>query len=148
MNTIPVWKYGEIQAYALVDEADYEWAMRWRWQFHKGDYAWRVPRGGPIMMHRALLGLGRSDRCEVNHLNGNKLDNRRENLRIGTHQENAWGFLPARASSGYRGVSWDKSRNKWRAQCGRDGKMYMAGRFERLEDAVAAAEALRARIFQ
>lgn len=93
MKTIKLTKGME----ALVDDEDFELLSKWKWcaTFGSRDRKWyairRERRDGPaIRMHRYLMGLGvwDSDKRVVDHLNGNSLDNRRENLEVVTQEEN------------------------------------------------------------
>lgn len=71
-------------------------------------------------------------------------------LRIATQKqngENRSGPSRANKTSGVRGVSWDKSRNKWQVSVGHAGQHYSAGRFDSLSDAEQAAIELRNRLF-
>ena len=77
---------------AIVDAADYERVSQFRWYAVKDGktfYAYaRANRYSPISMHRFILELNQHD-LEVDHINGNGLDNRRANMRLATRQENA-----------------------------------------------------------
>jgi len=67
---------------------------------------------------------------EVDHINGNKSDNRIENLRLATRSENLLNRKKARDNtSGFIGVSFDKERSKWQAKIQIDGKLIFFGRF-------------------
>lgn len=68
----------------------------------------------------------------VDHINGNKLDNRRSNLRICTQSQNLNG---RNTNKGYIGVSWDKFRGKWKANIGKDYQKIFLGRFDTAEEA-------------
>ena len=69
----------------------------------------------------------------VDHINHNKLDNRKENLRICEHQENTYNKgLCSTNTSGVTGVTWDKLRNKWIAHI----KGKNLGRFNTKEEAI------------
>lgn len=68
-----------------------------------------------ITIHKLILPV--KDGMQVDHINGNKLDNRKENLREVTHQQNQWNKgLYKSNTSGYIGVSWRERDKKWRAQ--------------------------------
>ncbi len=67
-------------------------------------------------MHRQIIGV--TGRTEVDHINGDRLDNRRSNLRAATRQQNSWNSGAQRRrsrTSRYKGVSFDKSRGLWTA---------------------------------
>lgn len=76
---------------------------------------------------------------EIDHINGKRYDNRLENLREATHHQNSMNLkLSKKNSSGFKGVSWDKYNNKWRSHISVFNKMKNLGRFEKIEDAIAA----------
>ncbi len=66
-----------------------------------------------IDMHRLIMNPPKG--MEVDHINGNRLDNRRENLRIVTSQQNKMNSGTRKHSSIYKGVSWNKNSKSWRA---------------------------------
>lgn len=74
---------------------------------------------------------------EIDHIDGNSLNNRVDNLRVVTRSENMMNTsLYKRNSSGVKGVSYDKSRGKWKAQIQKDcGDVRMAKRFDTIEEA-------------
>lgn len=80
---IPIRKGGQIVAWALVDQADFEAISAARWSLNGSGYA----MGSPGLMHRVILGLTRGE-GEVDHVNRDKLDNRRSNLRLASRREN------------------------------------------------------------
>lgn len=104
--------------FAIVDDEDFEWLNQWRWQVDTDGYAVRHvlaregKKGSKIRMHRAInktpTGL------LTDHINGNRLDNRKENLRNCTTRENTWNSKSHNNTSGYKGVTWDKRGNKWK----------------------------------
>jgi hypothetical protein len=83
---IPVWKYGQIAGYAIVDAADAHHA-EYRWRLTDG-YAVRGYSPNVIRLHREVLGLIKDDGMEADHINRDTLDNRRSNLRAVTHAQN------------------------------------------------------------
>ena len=88
-------------------------------------------------MHRLLLCPENS--MQVDHINGNGLDNRRCNLRIATHAQNQWNVgRPKTNTSGIKGVRYDKARGKWRASIWVNGKRKHVGCFANIDDAAMA----------
>lgn len=91
-------------------------------------------------MHRQILGLSYKDGKEVDHVNRNGLDNRRANIRIATRKENNRNLgLRSDNKSGFKGISFDRNRNKWFAFSTENGRTIYVGRFN---DIVKAKEAL------
>ncbi len=78
---------------------------------------------------------------DVDHINGDRADNRWCNLRVATRSQNmANTRIDPRNTSGSAGVTWDKSRNKWRAQLRVNGKKTNLGRFDTREEAASKVE--------
>jgi hypothetical protein len=126
--------------HAIVDDEDYEEVSKYHWWENSG-YAVRkikTPSGWKVIrMHRWLMGLQTGDRREVDHINGNKLDNRRStNLRICTHAENMKNYgRPASNTSGFKGVNFEPRWNRWRARIKVNGKRIFLGEFSTPEAA-------------
>jgi hypothetical protein len=75
----------------------------------------------------------------LDHINGNRADNRICNIREATHHENNLNAnIKNKNTSGHKGVSWDESRKKWRALAKFNFKSYYLGRFVNKDDAIAA----------
>ena len=125
---------------ALVDDWDYEWLSKFKWRADKrrwGAYATRSRKGRTIYMHREIVepGVG----VEVDHINGDRLDNRTDNLRECSRAENARNCRPAAGStSRFLGVSWVPQRSKWIAQIRAHGHKANLGRFDSETDAARA----------
>jgi hypothetical protein len=140
---------GSVRAHVLVDDEDYAWLSQWRWTLLPSGYAYRRTRRGPsagvIYMHRQILGLVRGDGRVGDHVNGDRLDNRRANLRVVTRRGNAQNCLSTIGStSRFRGVSWNTARQKWIAQAWINGRQTNLGSYDSEEEAAAvAAEARR-----
>lgn len=143
-----------IVGYALVDAADAAWASQWMWRLSSplavggGQYAIRSerPAGEPkrvYRMHRELLGLVRGDGLEGDHLNFNRLDNRRSNLRPVTHMGNMQHAKSRAGTSRYRGVSWKAKLQKWQAAARFNGKTQYLGVFASEEEAARVASEAR-----
>ncbi len=131
---------------ALVDDKDFEYLNQWKWHTqkirnHKGQkplfYAMRSIKNedGKIvanLMHVEILGkeLG----CEVDHRDGNGLNNLRNNLRHLTHRQNCQN-LHIKKTSKYPGVCWYKQKKRWRAQIRFNGKKVCLGTWTDEEEA-------------
>lgn len=113
---------GIVVAHALIDSDDAADVMAHRWFVRPGGgYAARVShcRGKQTLtyMHRQLLGLERGDPRRVDHINHDGLDNRRCNLRIVNHFQNSANMRGHLNKPYYRGVHFDKRKNKWAVEC-------------------------------
>src|SRR5262245_50307989 len=125
-----------IIGFALVDPDDFIWLRRFSWHRTAQGYAARrrllseTGKRELVLMHREILELPKGDRRQVDHLNRNKLDNRRFNLRIlGPWQQGHNMMRRGNFSSKFRGVSWDKKTGKWVAYAHFQGRKYVAGYF-------------------
>ena len=74
----------------------------------------------------------------IDHKNHNGFDNRKENLRLCTHAENMRNRKYTQNNSGYKGVYFDKDRNKYRMSIKKDGKQYFGGRYDNIIKAAKA----------
>ena len=84
----------------------------------------------------------------IDHINGNKIDNRIENLRLATNSQNQQNRpAPKNSSSGYRGVTWHKAAKKWMSRICCNGKRITIGLFETPEDAYKAYQREAKKLF-
>lgn len=138
---------GSVRAYTLVDAADAEWLSEWRWCLHNDGYAarWETvdSRFRTVFMHRAILGLEHGDPRKTDHVNRDRLDNRRANLRIATNAENSQN-IPAKGGSRHRGVSFHKQSGKWMARGKLNGVEHYLGLYDDEHEAARASAAWRA----
>lgn len=138
-----------VVAHALIDAKDLPLVLGYSWHIHNKGYASRVGSrrdGKPtILMHRQLLEVGAGDeQIEVDHLNGDRLDNRSANLRLTDRAGNAQNLHRFRpGTSEHRGVCWDRSRGLWRASAQVAGRQVLLGRFPDELDAHRAVSAWR-----
>lgn len=127
--------------FALVDDEDFEKLNKHKWTFQARGYAYRrnpdKEKSLVLWMHRVIM----NPECgmEVDHINGNKLDNRKENLRLATRSQNGHNMpLHKRNTSGFKGVTFWKRDNNWKSQITVDGKNLHIGYFEDPKDAAKA----------
>jgi hypothetical protein len=130
----------------IVDDNDYQKLSQHKWYACKKRntfYAYRDsgPRKNKIRipMHREILGLTKGDGLIVDHINQNPLDNRKENLRIVSHNFNQHNCKERKNGSGYRGVV--KHGNGWMAQISVNGKHKYLGYFKDKIDAAKSFDA-------
>ena len=119
---------------ALVDDEDYNELSKYKWWLFghgKAFYAIWVERCNDGKRHKKYMHsmiVKTPPGMEVDHINGNGLDNRRENLRVGTHRNNMQNrHVPK--SSKYPGVNWNKNAKKWQSLIWIDGKTRYLGYF-------------------
>jgi hypothetical protein len=86
-----------------------------------------------------LYMTGEMPTCDIDHINGDRADNRWANLRLATRsQNNANAKRRADNTSGFKGVTFNKRRNGWQAQIKLTGRNYNLGCFITPEEAHAA----------
>ena len=145
---LPLYSKKQIVGFASVDMEDYKRLMGFRWLENAGGYCRRH-----VLTERGYRGrllhldvLNPPEGLEVDHIDRNPRNNRRENLRLATHAENHQnkGCYPNKRSR-YRGVSFDRARSKWIAKHKLNGKTYNLGRFHSEEEAAEAAARFRAK---
>lgn len=130
----------------LVDDADLPKVLQFKWHIDGKGYVISDTRhtikgrryGSMTLLHRCLLGLEKGDPI-VDHINQDKLDNRRSNLRLADKSTNALNRgAQANSKTGYKGISWDKQKGKWRVAANLQGKQYHLGFYSNIEDAIQA----------
>ena len=138
---------GTVRAVTTVDDDDYELLSQWTWRLHDGYAVRRVGERGTVRMHRYLLGLQAGDRRQADHRNRDRLDNRRENLRVVTQGQNMQNRGARRtARSGTRGVSFHTRSGRWTVRVQVEGRSHFIGLYDTVADAEQAATAARRRL--
>ena len=126
-------KYCEEIGRTLIDLDDVDKARSYKWGINKG-YA-QSSKG--ILLHRLIMNPG--DDMVVDHINHDKLDNRKDNLRICSTRQNTMNQgISKNNTSGITGIGWDKSSNKWIAYIKVNYRQITLGRFTNLDDAIQA----------
>ncbi len=128
---------------AIIDVSDYSLVKGYKWHYslsskNYGRAITRPDKNKPaIRMHRLIMSAPIG--LEVDHINGNPLDNRRSNLCLVTHSQNQKNMRkPITNKSGYKGVSWHTKSNKWQAHLMNNGKRHYLGLFIDLKEAAKA----------
>jgi len=129
---------------AFIDDADADLVSSYKWYAVLSDRTWYArttitaegKRRG-LYMHRLIMGqpLG----LQVDHIDRDGLNNRRDNLRLATNAQNRTNQrINAKNTSGYRGVHWSKQAKKWMAQTEHLGKHIHFGCYDNPVDAAKA----------
>ena len=112
---------------------------------HKGYLRTQVA-GKPVLCHRLawLMHYGSWPQGEIDHINGDRQDNRISNLRVCTHQQNNHNQpLRKTNTSGVKGVHFNRKANKWHAQICLNYKIHHVGLFKDLSEAESAIKQRR-----
>lgn len=138
MKTIPV---GE-KTFTLVDDEWYPYLSQVKWNLHNDGYAavkqkingkWKS-----LYMHRIICNTSKG--LDTDHINGDKLDNQTNNLRICTRSQNVKNTRDSQGISKYRGVSWNSHYKKWEASIYQNGKRLWFSRFKNEHHAALARD--------
>lgn len=119
---------------AQVDPEDYERFNQFNWTCCYGYAMRQVMPGKRIFLHVAIMDPPPG--MEVDHRNGDRLDNRRANLRICTHHQNSMNRVKKKTPWPYKGVRINHSG--WQARIRHNGKEYHLGVYETAEEAARA----------
>lgn len=108
---------------------------KWRMGTLRYPYVWL---GVAMLMHRMILGATKGQ--IVDHINGDPLDNRDENLRLCTQAQNCQNQKAGRKGqpNGYKGVSWDSGSKRWMAAICVNRVRYYVGHYAHQERAAQA----------
>lgn len=144
MKKIPI---SNSELFALVDDEDFPWLSEIQWHLKEGYAAATIGIGAgrrcTARMHRAIMMPATG--LTVDHINGDRLDNRKENLRSVTKADNNLNLgMRSDNTSGYKGVHYFKRHQRWTAAIRVRGRRYALGYFDTAEAASQAYEAAAA----
>lgn len=127
----------------LFDLEDYDKIKEYHWHKNSNGYAvCNIQRNNEwitISIHRLVMDA--PDGVEIDHIHGNKLDNRKSELRIVAQSDNKKNrSINTNNTSGYKGVSWNKNKQKWVANIQCNGQQFYLGAFESVYDAYICYE--------
>lgn len=132
----------------MVDDEDYEFLSQFNWfakKDHNTHYAQRNQLANDeddlsVGMHRIIMKAPKH--LQVDHIDRNGLNNQKSNLRLVSNAQNAQNTRAhIDSKSGIRGVSWESSRRKWSVTITVDYKTIRVGRYQNIEEAIAARDA-------
>lgn len=137
---VPVSANGVLGVFCWLDEEDAERLGGRRLSLGSHEYAQMFDNGRVTLVHRWVMGAQHRDGKIVDHINGNRLDCRKVNLRIVTASESS-SNVKGRARSGYRGVYPNKDR--WMARGKFGGHLIHLGTYDTPEEAARVAHEWR-----
>jgi hypothetical protein len=130
MFEVPVY-YKNIIKYSKIDDEDYDKIKNTKWLLNTNGYAYSRINTKLITIHQLIKGKSLNKSFVIDHINGNRLDNQKDNLRFVSKSKNAQNIQHYKSE---RGVSFDSNRNKWKA---RFSKTFI-GRYDTKEEALKA----------
>jgi len=134
----------------LVDNKDFNWINQWKWHYNHGyamrkEWLYNRKKYRTVYMHRLINDT--ESELETDHINRDKLDNRRKNLRSvskSVNQSNKG--IQKNNTSGFTGIFFEKQRNKWRIRLSMNKKRVNFGSFKDLESAVSCYKEIKKQI--
>ena len=102
--------------------------------------------GKTVLMHRQIFQLSPED-PEVDHKNGNDLDNRKDNLRLATSRQQKGNTRRKSKKAPYKGIVWRESRQMWYAQIREAGRRVTLGGSSSPEEAARMYDSAARRVF-
>lgn len=131
---------GTINGKIIVDKEDYSKMIKYKWYIVDKKYptckAYDYKNKKVILMSKMVTGYYDGELL-IDHINGNTLDNRRENLRLLTHKDNMKNRrLHSNSSSGVSGVHYIKKKMLWEARISNNNYSFCLGFYKNKEDAI------------
>lgn len=131
----------------VADAADYEVLSKFSWCISKTGYPVANINGKTVKLHRYLLGV-KDVSVIIDHINGDPLDNRRQNLRVCTNSENTRNCKVAKNNtSGYTGIRKIAKSGRYNVRITFNRQEIHIGNFENIEDAIEARIAAEKKYF-
>lgn len=135
-------------ARAIIDLDDIDIIKKYKWCLSLSTgYVVTMIKGKQESLHRFIMNP--SDNMVIDHINHDKLDNRRSNLRICTQQQNTWNMsISKNNKTGKTGVRYIKEHDNWEVVIYVDGKNKYIGRYESKEEAIKVREEVEEKYFK
>lgn len=129
--------------FATIDSVSFPLLAKYRWYVHCrfGRFYARATTGNGIFMHRLILGFPNG--LQIDHVNCNGLDNRKENLRLATPRQNQLNGPPLKGHK-YKGITYHKRDRLWEARINISERVQISCGFHRSEEEAARAYNLAA----
>jgi len=129
---------------AIVDDDDFDRISKYKWSVHKKGNCFYAHRGfvcngklKHVLMHQEILNFPKD--LDIDHINGNSIDNRKSNLRICLHQENAYNRRPNKdTETGYKDIHFVQKTHQFTVCITSNSKKHGIGNFKTLSEAIEA----------
>lgn len=134
------------------DKEDFELVKQYCWDIDSSNGYVKtidnINNTGKLYLHRLIMGCKKNDGITIDHINRNRVDCRKNNLRIVTRCQNNMNMaIRCDNTSGRKGVHYNKLKNKWEAKISVNKKKIWLGSYEEFEDAVRAREEAEEKYF-
>jgi len=149
MKTIPLRGKKGLGKCTLVSDADYEKISKHKWYLETNGYARRrTNKNYKEYLHQCVLGKRKN--FITDHIDGNKLNNQKSNLRFATKSENALNVtgLISSNTSGFTGVYWNEERNHWQSFVKYRNKTRYLGQFKDIFEAALVRDAVMFELYR
>lgn len=134
INNVFLFKCSNSEDFFEVDKKDFDLVISFCWRKNEKGYIVSSKNGKTIYLHLLIMGFPKK---QVDHIDRNKSNNRRENLRLcEPYQNSANKENSKKSKSGYVGVRFDKRNNKWYGSIYVKNKSIFLGYFEDIESAL------------
>jgi hypothetical protein len=136
--------------FAKIDKEDYLKIQNLSWCINPQGYAIARPRGVGkqrlINMQQVILGIIKGK--EIDHINHDKTDNRKQNIRFCTRQQNTWNTSKSKGKSSlYRGIHWVHEKKRWYVRIRCNHKESFLGYYRDIKEAVEARRAMARKLY-
>lgn len=140
-------RIGIVVGSAKIDKNETERCSDYKWSLNKDGYAISSKDGKNFYLHRYLVCAQKGE--YIDHINYDRLDNRKENLRICTNSQNLMhrSSLASNNTTGYHGIIFRKDRNKFSVEIQANKQKIFIGHYDKVDDAIVARKEAELKYF-
>lgn len=127
--------------FVVIDDEDFALVSKFNWHKHSSSDSTTYYASANVKMHRLIMDAKPGD--IIDHINGDPLDNRKQNLRKCTNSQNQQNTHSRGGTSRHKGVSFNKKSGMWLGVFNYEGKRYYCGLFQSEDDCACAVDQKR-----